>query len=64
MTLEADGKTTTKNFNFDVTIPSIKTTKIGYTDGLKENYQIIDGGNMVNIDMPIKTVCILSIFFI
>ena len=54
--LEADGKTTTKTFNFDVTIPLIKVKKTGYTDADTTEYTIIDGDNTIATNMPIKMV--------
>ena len=54
--LEADGKTTTKTFNFDVAIPLIKVKKTGYTDADTTAYTIIDGVNTIAANMPIKTV--------
>ena len=54
--LEADGKSTTKTFNFDVTIPLIKVKKTGYTDADTTEYTIIDGDNTIAANLPIKMV--------
>ena len=54
--LEGDEKTTTKTFNFDVTIPLIKVKKTGYTNADTTEYTIIDGDNTITANLPIKMV--------
>ena len=54
--LEADGKTTTKTFDFDMTIPLIKVKKTGYTNADTTEYTIIDGDNTITANLPIKMV--------
>ena len=56
LTLKDDGKTTNRTFYFGETIPLLTVRKDTYTDGEYENYTVIDGNNIISVDMPIRKV--------
>ena len=55
LALKDDGKTTVKQFPYGSIIPSIKVTKIGYTDKTEENIVIVAGENNIEVNLPSKT---------
>ena len=59
--LKSDNKTTVKEYSFD-TKHNISVKKIGHEDGNKTDYVITDPTNLINLNMPKKTVSSSSLF--